>query len=100
MSKPIGYKFIIPPLCNLVLEIERLPCVTETPGYAVLKSDWFGAERLDRVRKAGRVFDTWAEAHAALLDRANNRLAVARRELQLAQGYHGNVVGMKEPVDA
>ena len=100
MTKPISYKFVIPADWNPKLEIERLPCISETPAFAVLEFNWHFGKDHNRVRKADRVFDTWAEAHTALLARANDRLVAARRELQLAQGYHGNVVGMKEPVDA
>lgn len=57
------------------------------------------------VRKTGRIgstfttsyFPTWKEAHAHLLHRAETKLAQARNALQLAQGFHGNVKGMKEP---
>ena len=101
MAEPIGYKFVIPPSGDSYRpKIERVPCISETKGYAVLKFIRFNRPYDNRIRKAGRVFDTWAEARAELLRRAEARLEPARRELQLAQAYHGNVVGMKEPTDA
>lgn len=47
---------------------------------------------------AGQYFRTWAEAHAHLLSEADERLARARRELQLAQSLHGNIKGMRPPI--
>jgi hypothetical protein len=43
------------------------------------------------------VFSTWAEAHAALTRRAEAKLTAARLSLQYAQGFAGNVRGMKPP---
>lgn len=42
-------------------------------------------------------YDTWAEAHAALMADAQNKLANARRALAYSQSYAGNVKGMKPP---
>jgi len=39
-------------------------------------------------------FDSWEEAHAALLAASTEHLAIARARLQKAQGFHGNVKGM------
>lgn len=68
------------------------------------QSVWvFNKWRVDRVERRARVsehacyFPTWEEAHAYLLDRAETRLAGARRALALAQSAHGNVKGMRKP---
>lgn len=44
--------------------------------------------------------DTWDAAHQFLMRRATEKLADARRELQLAQSEFGNVKGMKPPIAA
>lgn len=44
--------------------------------------------------------DTWDDAHAFLLKRAERNIASAKWQLQQAQGEHGNVKGMKKPEDA
>lgn len=43
--------------------------------------------------------DTWEEAHAFLLARADRELESARRRLAAAQGTHGNVKGMRKPAE-
>ena len=43
--------------------------------------------------------DTWADAHAALLAKAERKLAAARLQLERAQGDHGRIKGMKPPVE-
>lgn len=43
-------------------------------------------------------FDTWAEAHAFLMQEAASRVLAARRELEEARSHEGNVKGMKPPV--
>lgn len=42
-------------------------------------------------------YDTWEEAHVALMEDAERRLISARRALEAAQGYAGNVMGMRPP---
>ena len=72
------------------------------------KSVWFtttnafGAEKQRRVARHGsyeNYYDTWEEAHADLLAKAEGQLNAARRRLQEAQGHYGNVKGMKKPVE-
>lgn len=81
-------------------EIKVYSCTKETAHYVWLESkskDYKGQVRSFQQRKKGYVFDTWAEAHAALMRRADDALAGARRQLEQAQGFAGNVRGMKEP---
>jgi len=52
---------------------------------------------IDKMKKNGDIFDTWAEAHVELTRRAGDRLATARRQLEVAQGFAGNVRGMRPP---
>lgn len=42
-------------------------------------------------------FDTWEEAHAELVRVTEQRVTDARRALELANSYAGNVRGMKNP---
>lgn len=81
-------------------EIKACICTKETAHYVWLESK----DRLDRVsvtqlRKNGDVFGTWAEAHDELMRRAESHLNAARRHLEQAQGFIGNVRGMREPTD-
>lgn len=71
-------------------QISRVEVQRETATQVVLASD-------RREAKAGRYFDTWDEAHAALCERTSANLENARRGLQDAQGEHGNAVGLKRP---
>lgn len=60
-------------------------------------SVWIGGRRRTRVSAWQALFPTWQEAHAHLLAEAELKLIAARRALELAQGEHGNIKGMKEP---
>lgn len=66
----------------------------------------FGGDREPVERKAARLGDrvcyhaTWDEAHANLMEHAEQHLQSARSSLSVAQGYHGNVKGLKKPEDA
>ena len=42
---------------------------------------------------------TWAEAHAVMLAKAERDLTTARRQLEKAQGDYGRIKGMKPPVE-
>ena len=44
--------------------------------------------------------ESWAEAHAAMLQKAELRLVAARSQLARAQGDYGRIKGMKPPADA
>jgi len=53
-----------------------------------------------RTRKVGDFFvhhDTWAEAHAYLVEVAQERVKVCRRSLQLAVRVLGNIESMHKP---
>ncbi|MNK80828.1 hypothetical protein D3C87_1005580 [compost metagenome] len=56
-------------------------------------------ERGPRVAKSSaysQYYPTWDEAHQALLEETEKDLTQARRALERAQGFHGNVKGMKK----
>lgn len=77
-------------------KITAYECTKETAQFVWLKG-LCAANVIDKRKKDGDVFDTWAEAHAELTRRAEVGLAAARRQLALAQGFAGNVRGMKPP---
>jgi hypothetical protein len=72
-------------------------CTKETASHVWLKGLYYGDARTHSKKKDGDVFATWAEAHAELTRRAEARLTSARLSLQYAQGFAGNVRGMKPP---
>lgn len=55
------------------------------------------ATKCARVSPHSGFHDTWEEAKAQLLKEAEERVLCARRELQQAQAFHGNVKGLKPP---
>jgi len=70
-------------------------CERETSGFAWLQLRFSGGTF--KIKKANQVFDTWAEAHVELMNRAEAQLTASRLSLQHAQGFAGNVRGMKPP---
>ena len=87
------FKYVVPH-SYLMARIERLEVVKESNKMATV-IDRYG-EPMPK-RKGIYVFDTWAEAHAALTRRAELELNQARRVLERAQGLAGDVRGMKPP---
>ena len=77
--------------------IRACECVKETAKFAWLKGVYTWSDSAAKKKKGVQVFNTWAEAHAELTRRAEAELAAARRALQVAQGFAGNVRGMKPP---
>jgi hypothetical protein len=73
-----------------VIEVER-----ETDN-----SVWEDGRRLAKVTDGHEIHDTWEEAHARLTEIAEKKLENARRALDLAQGFVGNVKGLKKPQEA
>jgi hypothetical protein len=61
------------------------------------KCVWVNGSRRARISDYEQFFQTWAEAHAALMEIAESRVCSARRALELANGFLGNVKGMKGP---
>jgi hypothetical protein len=94
---------------NSSRKIEQVECskVTEKSVFIVAEPTWNG--EMYRFKKPQRenivsgyrsYHKTWADAHAALLAKAERGLAGARRNLEHAQGEHGRIKGMKPPADA
>lgn len=77
----------------------------EVCGYRILpvqierstaSSVWIRGSRYSRTGWRS-YFPTWAEAHAHCVEKVEAELAAARRQLEYAQGRHGQVKGMKPP---
>ena len=99
MTEPKIYMYVLESE-KFTPEARILKCelVKETTAFATLKiPDRHGRTTQDKLKKAGRVFDTWEEAHNELMARAHRHLDQARLQLQRAQGLHGNIVGMRPP---
>lgn len=77
-------------------QIDAYECTKETASFVWLTGVHSGNEPTKKKRDCD-VFDTWEAAHAELTRRAETSLNAARRQLQLAQGFAGNVRGMKPP---
>lgn len=61
-------------------------------------SVWINGQRHAKKSSFKKYWDTWQEAHAYLLEKAEARLQIARAELQRAQGECGNIKGMKNNI--
>lgn len=60
-------------------------------------SIWIGGRRSDKQTSWYCYYSTWEEAKDALFKRAESNLSHARRQLEQAQSFYGNVVGLKNP---
>ena len=89
-------------------KIEKVLCsqVTEKSVFIAGEPNWKGEMRFlpkpqrEAVSSGYRSYHkTWADAHAALLAKAERELDAARLRLQRAQGDHGRIKGMKPPVE-
>jgi hypothetical protein len=86
-------------------DIVRVECARETDSSVWLLTDLFyrDGRRLKEPQRQARAcpghkyHDSWEQARGHLLGVAERRLAAARRELEIAQGYYGNIKGMKPP---
>jgi hypothetical protein len=90
-------------------KIEQVECskVTNKTVFIVAEPNWKG--EMYRLRTPQResiasqypsYHKTWADAHAHLLAKSQQGLAAARRNLEHAQGEHGQIKAMKPPADA
>lgn len=80
-------------------EIKPVQVVSSTKQKLLLAKVGYSRERhVSKQSTWDSYHPSWVEAHAALLVIAETVLRNARFELQTAQSFHGNVIGMKEPV--
>jgi hypothetical protein len=71
-----------------------------TPVEVERESDsslWINGRRSAKTSQHETYHDTWDQAHAHLMERANQNCESARYNLQTANGKLGNVKGMKRP---
>ena len=78
--------------------IQRIQC-TKVTANCVWPVNWRG-RREARDSRWGSYHETWAQAHGALLAKAERELHSARLSLERAQGDYGRIKGMKPPADA
>lgn len=78
--------------------IDRVEVERSTDACVFVKSAHRKAgERQAKRSEYYQYHETWAAAHAYLLDKAEKSLASALVRLQEAQGKLGNIKGIKEP---
>jgi hypothetical protein len=83
---------------DYMVAIKAHECIKETAAFAWFRGLYeYLPDHITKQKKAGKVFDTWEEARAELTLRADAKLSHARRQLELAQSFAGNVRGMKPP---
>jgi hypothetical protein len=78
-------------------EIEPVEVVRETKSQVVLlRKGIVQTERREAKRSEySNWFDTWEEAHAFLIERAEAEVQALRGQLEQAKGRLGNIKGMK-----
>jgi hypothetical protein len=79
-------------------EIKPVPCTKVTAG-----SVWPVERKGRRESRSGSwasYHETWADAHAAMLAKAERELDAARCRLERVQNEHGRIKAMKPPADA
>jgi len=84
-------------------EIERVECTKETAKCVWRLEEYFGTKRESRSDKMGagwQYHDSWDDAHAYLTKQAEAKLIGARRTLETAQAFAGNVKGLRKPQGA
>jgi hypothetical protein len=100
--KPVTLKYkIINWEHQSAAKIFAVPIIRETNAFLIVPVEKakHNPEGEKKVKKQGSFhtyFDSWDDAHHALVKKAEARLERARRQLQEAQGFHGNVIGMKK----
>ena len=76
-------------------KIEEVEVIRETEK-CVFFNGYRGEHRAMKVTGYDNWFDTWGEAHAYLMEKAERLARQARVELDRANGLLGNVKGMRQ----
>ena len=79
-------------------EIKPIPCAKVT-ALSVWPVERNGRREI-RAGSWASYHETWSDAHAAMLAKAELELNAARSRLERAQGDHGRIKGMEPPADA
>jgi len=89
-------------------EIQRVECTRATSASVWFMHSpfrMFGEDaapvETKKARHGDRVnyHETWDAAHLHLMEHAAMKAQTARRQLELANAYHGNVKGLKKPAE-
>lgn len=82
-------------------KIERIECTKETEKCVWLVR-WEGQKpsRCDKDSSFYQYHDTWDGARDYLMEKAERGVASARRTLEVANGFLGNVNGLRKPEGA
>jgi hypothetical protein len=82
--------------------IDQVSCVKVTELYVWPVDPHSGREPFMERRYSSwaSYHETWADAHAAMLAKAELELDAARSRLERAQNEHGRIQAMKPPADA
>lgn len=75
--------------------IESFDIVEVTPGYVKFRELWSNRPFLTREKKNGQWFPSWDEAHAALVQRAQESVTYCADQLHRARTTLGMVKGLK-----
>lgn len=78
--------------------IEKVECTRETEKCVWL-TRWEGCKpsRMDKRSTYYNFHDSWEDAKAFLLEDAQRRVESARRSLEFANSFLGNVKGLRKP---
>lgn len=77
-------------------EIKAVEIERETEHTVTL----LDGRRENKVTTWDKYFDSWSEAHAFLMAKAEEKVEAAREKLQRARDVLGNIKGMKKPEGA
>lgn len=80
-------------------KIEALEVLRETAHQVVLPPTRGRETRESKRSDWSNWHDTWEEAHAFLVDKAQREVDAIRGQLERAKGKLGNIKGMKKPAD-
>ena len=83
--------------------IRRIQCERESKHAIWVMEEWLPGDKevCKRLKSAGRVdyHDTWEDAHAYLMGRAEERLAASRRYLVKAEEDYQRCLHMTKPAE-
>jgi len=78
-------------------KIEVVEVLRETEHFVYTRGHRDKENRDGKKTEWAEYYDTWEQAHEALTKAAQERVAGARRSLELANAFAGNVKGMRKP---
>jgi hypothetical protein len=86
-------------------KIEKVEVLRETDACVYVPATGYrksgsGERRESKLSDYAQYHDTWADAHAYLLQKAERVVKSARQQLEAANGKLGNIKGMRPPKDA